>query len=410
MVIFGKVDFVPTFKQKVVKIDRSSRLLLINSNWTVTDSFWAAYIAWDRANNIHSSKLEIDRYFDYGEFPLQQFYNLILETTQNFENLEQATTIGIEVNKNPFLVSGEGIESFDRSQILTNTFLPNLYSTKDFTSKKNYLGLFIAHEIALSDRFYINFEGTFDVVIGDTTALPELPVVEPIENNNFYPELSLSYELTERVFLFATINYAAESIEGRDAKNRPFNSEVYRGIELGIETEIVNNWLTTFSVYRESQNDVTTIDPNEPDFDLQINQQINRSWTGEISGEITRGWWVYGYYSYSDAKVTEDEVIKAGNPVPGVASHTGGLWTSYEIDQGTWQGWGFGGGIAWNGNRPGDTANTFTLPSYLQTDAAIFYSQNNFRAAISVQNLFNTGREDEEVTERSLLGTVWFQF
>jgi outer membrane receptor protein involved in Fe transport len=71
---------------------------------------------------------------------------------------------------------------------------------------------------------------------------------------------------------------------------------------------------------------------------------------------------------------------------------------------------GFGSGISWNGSRFEDAENSFTLPCYLQTDAAIFYAQNNFRAAISIKNLFNAGIEDEEAIERSLLGTAWFQF
>lgn len=99
-----------------------------------------------------------------------------------------------------------------------------------------------------------------------------------------------------------------------------------------------------------------------------------------------------------------------GSSVAGVARHRSGLWTSYEISQGIWQGLGFGGGVIWNSDRPGDTENSFTLPSYLQTDAAIFYTQDNFRVAVSVQNLFDAGREDEEVTERSLFSTLWFQF
>jgi hypothetical protein len=37
--------------------------------------------------------------------------------------------------------------------------------------------------------------------------------------------------------------------------------------------------------------------------------------------------------------------------------------------------------------------------------------QDNFTAAISVQNLFNAGvDDDEEATDRSLFGTVWVQF
>ncbi len=137
---------------------------------------------------------------------MKQFYNLILETNLELATeIKQSTIIGIEVNKNPFLLSGEGINSISPPEASTATVLPSPYFTENFISKKNYLGLFIEHEMTLSDRLSLNFEGTFDVVIGDTTDIPELPSVEPIENNNFYPELSIDYQLSDNIFLFTTI-------------------------------------------------------------------------------------------------------------------------------------------------------------------------------------------------------------
>ena len=392
-------------------------LLSSTPDWTTIDSFSAAYIIWNRSKNLATSKLESEREFDYGEFSLEQFYNLVLETNLEFDSkIEQQATIGIEVNKNLFILSGKGIEILESPRI-DASLLPSPYLSQDFNSKKNYLGLFIEHEILLSDRLALEFEGTFDVAISDTTDFRELPSVDPIEQNNFYPELSLNYELSDceasrrhRLSLYATVGYSAESVEGTDFNSRPFNSEIYRGIELGIETEFSNNWLATLSFYHETQENITTVNPNEPDFDLQIDQQSSNSWTGEIQGEITPDWWLYGFYTYTDATVTEDEVIKVGSSVAAVARHSGGLWTSYETTQGVLKNLGFGSGIFWNGDRYKDAENNFTLPSYLQTDAAIFYSQDNFRAAISVQNLFNAGLEDEEVKERSLFGTLWFQF
>jgi iron complex outermembrane receptor protein len=380
-------------------------------NWTITNSFRAAYVTWDRTHNTSSLQLETERDFDYGEFPLEQFHNLILESNQEFgTEIKQETTIGIEVNKNPFLLSGEGINSTSAPQAASTSILPSPYVAGDFISKKNYLGLFIEHEMTLSDRLSLNFESTLDVIIGDTTDIPELPTVEPVENNNFYPELSLDYELTDNIFLFTTVDYSAEPIEGTDINNNPFKRETYQGIELGIETELNDNWLATLSFYHETQNNITTTDPNEPDFELQINEQTSNYWTGELSGEIIPGWWLYGFYTYTDANVSEDQVITVGSSVTGVARHSGAFWTSYEITEGVWQGLGFGSGFSVNGDRSGDAENSFTLPRYLQTDAAFFYSQDNFRAAISVQNLFNAGIEDEEVARRSLFGTVLIQF
>ncbi|MGL5833254.1 MAG: hypothetical protein ACRC1Z_08475, partial [Waterburya sp.] len=93
----------PIFNPKAIAINRSTQ------PWTITNSFRAAYVSWDRTNNNSSSPLETEREFDYDEFPLEQFYNLILETNQELgTETKQSTTIGIEINKNPFLLSGEG--------------------------------------------------------------------------------------------------------------------------------------------------------------------------------------------------------------------------------------------------------------------------------------------------------------
>ena len=323
--------------------------------------------------------------------------------SSDLREIEQSITIGIEVNKNPFLLSGEGIDSI--LPAIANTVLPSPYRDRDLISKKNYLGLFIEQELALSDRLSWEFEGTFDAAISDTSDLSELFVVEPIEDSNFYPELSINYQLSDRLLWFASLEYAAEPIGGSDVNNRQFKSEIYRGFELGIETELNSNWWAIISFSKETQNNITTNDPDHPDFELQINEQTSNSWTGEIIGEINSGWWLYGFYTYTDATVTEDETIRVGDRVEGVANHRAGLWSTYQVSNGL----GFGTGIVWNNERPGDAENSFTLPTYLQSDIAIFYSTNNLKAAISIQNLFNTGLEDEEVEEQSYLGTVWLQ-
>jgi iron complex outermembrane receptor protein len=62
---------------------------------------------------------------------------------------------------------------------------------------------------------------------------------------------------------------------------------------------------------------------------------------------------------------------------------------TYEIQRGSLQGLGFGGGLLFLGDRQGDLGNSFTLPSYLRTDAAVYYRKNNWKAALNIKNLFN---------------------
>ncbi len=66
------------------------------------------------------------------------------------------------------------------------------------------------------------------------------------------------------------------------------------------------------------------------------------------------------------------------------------LWTTYEIQKGSLKGLGVGLGLFYIGERQGDLENTFTVPHYLRTDAAIYYRRDRFNAAINIRNLFNT--------------------
>ncbi|NEQ28671.1 MAG: TonB-dependent receptor, partial [Microcoleus sp. SIO2G3] len=57
--------------------------------------------------------------------------------------------------------------------------------------------------------------------------------------------------------------------------------------------------------------------------------------------------------------------------------------------EGDLEGLGFGIGLFFQGERQGNLTNTFTLPSFLRTDATVFYRRDCFRASINLQNLFD---------------------
>ena len=78
------------------------------------------------------------------------------------------------------------------------------------------------------------------------------------------------------------------------------------------------------------------------------------------------------------------------------------------MQAGSLQGLGFGGGVRFIGDRPGDIENTFKLPSYWQTDIAIFYRRNNWKAALSIQNTFDV--EYFNSTPLTILGTLLVEF
>ena len=139
---------------------------------------------------------------------------------------------------------------------------------------------------------------------------------------------------------------------------------------------------------------MTTPDP-DPElaaqgFSIQTGEQRSRGIELDIAGEILSGWKVTASYAYTDAEVSEDNSIPVGNQLVNVPKNQASLWTTYEIQKGSWKGFGVGLGLFYVGDREGDLDNSFELPDYLRTDAAVYYRRGPFNAAINIRNLFDT--------------------
>jgi iron complex outermembrane receptor protein len=113
----------------------------------------------------------------------------------------------------------------------------------------------------------------------------------------------------------------------------------------------------------------------------------------DVSGQIGQHWSVIASYAYTDAKTTEDPLY-AGNRLWNVPQNTASLAAVYDF------GAIFGGdqlrvgaGAHYVGERPGDSANSFTLPAYTVADTFATYNTkwggHNVSFQLNVKNLFN---------------------
>ncbi|MBU9263944.1 TonB-dependent receptor [Burkholderia multivorans] len=113
----------------------------------------------------------------------------------------------------------------------------------------------------------------------------------------------------------------------------------------------------------------------------------------DVSGRIGERVNVIASYAYIDAKTIEDPLY-AGNRLWNVARHTASLAAVYDV--GTLAGGDdlrIGAAARYVGARPGDSANSFTLPSYVLADAFATYDtrlgKQKLSFQLNVKNLFN---------------------
>lgn len=302
--------------------------------------------------------------------------------------------------------------------------IPDLETTDDFNSKLDTLGIFLQDQISLADNLKLLVSGRFDVA--DQESADNLAGTNtPQYDNAFSPVVGLVYQPIEPVSLYASYSRSFQPNTGFAVDNVPLEPVRGTQFEVGTRAEFLDGRLsTTLAAYQLTQSNVAVADPSDPDFSTALGEVRSRGIELDVGGEILPGWNVIAAYGFTDAQVTEgDEVFPeffpTGSRLQNVPEHSASLWTTYEIQRGNLQGLGFGAGLFYVGERAGDFGDFFfELPSYLRTDAAVYYRRNNWQVALNVKNLFNVRYFESAVAREritpgeplTLVGSVSVEF
>jgi len=113
----------------------------------------------------------------------------------------------------------------------------------------------------------------------------------------------------------------------------------------------------------------------------------------DVTGKLTESWSMIGSYGYTDARVTEDPIL-TGKALQNVALNTASLYLVYDFGTALPGRLRVGAGAHYVGDRPGDAANAFVLPSYVVADAFATYETRYQTLPViyqlNVKNLFDT--------------------
>jgi len=296
---------------------------------------------------------------------------------------------------------------------------------RDGDSKTETLGIYLQDQIAFSDNFKLLIGGRFDTV--DQNQFDRLSDTRTIQYDEaFTPRIGIVYQPIQPISLYASYSRSFAPNFAQSANNTFLEPERGTQYEVGVKVDFNDKLSATLAAYEITKTNIATPDPNDPDnFSVPIGEQRSRGIELDISGEILPGWNIIAAYGYTDAEITQSNDLRVGSRVPRVPEHKVSLWTTYQFRQGDLQGLGFGLGLYYLSDRIGgdiptnEADDTFTLPSYLRTDAAIYYKRDNWRAAINIENLFgvryfesfNFGRNTViPGAPFTVIGTISFEF
>jgi len=378
-----------------------------------------------RLNHDVNESLELRHALQYLEYAPERYaplYTFFDETTGDVERL--AYFAGGHYQR--FFTNVEAIARFNtgsiQHQVLAgveyrNTLeQPNFQFSADYPAINIFDPVYIGVPYAIEPEFFrddtINTVGVY--VQDQIDILPNLIVLAGLrydfvdqfrttqsvgeEREEFdqsdsalSPRLGIVYQPIEPISLYASYTESFEPSFGasRNADGSIFDPETGRQFEVGIKADLTDTLSLTFAAFDIRKQNVETQDPNDPLLSVQTGEVASRGLELNLGGEILPGWNIVAGYTLLDAFVSEDTTDVEGNALANVPDNQFSLWTTYEIQEGSLDGLGFGLGLFYLSDRPGDLDNSFTLPSYFRTDAALFYERDNWRAQLNVENLFD---------------------
>ncbi|MES1022913.1 TonB-dependent receptor [Gloeocapsa sp. BRSZ] len=277
-----------------------------------------------------------------------------------------------------------------------------------FGTRTDSLGIYLQDQIAFTDNFRILLGGRFDIVNQESsnnfffsgiTTQDE----SQQQDNAFSPRVGILYRPIDPLSLYASFSRSFAPNSAVDEGGQLLEPERGTQLEIGMRGELFDRRLiANLAVFDIRKTNIATFVPPTFSFAEAIGEVRSRGIELDILGELAEGWNIIASYSHTDAEVTEDAGSELeGNRPHAVPRNAFSLWTTYEIQQGSYQGLGFGLGVFFVGDRFGDDANTFNVDSYIRTDAAIFYRQNNWRAAVNFKNLFNIDYIEAPANDRT---------
>jgi len=307
--------------------------------------------------------------------------------------------------------------------------LPLRFTINDSESELERVGVLLQDQIDVTPNLHVLLGGRLDFINQSIdSAAVRIPGLfsQPAfaaerSETAFSPRAGIVYQPFDPVSLYASYSRSFEpnTLERTTLDGDFLDPEEAEQFEVGIKAELIENRLVaTASYFDITQTNVAATDPNNPNFIVPIGEQTSRGFDVTLQGEILPGWNVIASYGLLDAEIQESPDFPEGAQPRNVPDNTASLFTTYEIQEGDLEGLGFGVGLFYVGDRPGDDANTFELDSYLRTDAVLFYEREDWRVGLNFRNLFDVGYFESSVDRRgaipgepfSVLGTLSVSF
>lgn len=260
-------------------------------------------------------------------------------------------------------------------------------------SRLQQRGLILQNQMDLGERTHVLIAAKKAKWISDSDAFfpdGELVNGSHVESEKWVPNYGISFDVTSEVTVYANLLHGfTGSASLNEITGEPLAPLTSKSKEVGVKVSLFDDSITLTSAYFEmQQNNIPVQDPITQDV-IGAQSQFSKGYDLNLSGEILPGWNMSA--SYTHVEFDEPALSDGGVSVfTGEPENSFSLWTSYELQEGKYKGFGAGVGLdAFSDTKGGTAADEFKVPGGASTDVSVFYHGDDYSVTLGVKNVFD---------------------
>jgi iron complex outermembrane receptor protein len=246
--------------------------------------------------------------------------------------------------------------------------LPTPGPQTDRLDEQEAWGVYVQDQIRLGDRLQVRLGARYDDFSQESFNRAARTRVTAADSK-LSPQVGFVFDASEAVTLFAAAGQGFRQNSGADFLGRAFAPEESESVEFGVRATIAD-LEATFALFQMSKTNILTADPVNAGFSVAIGEAESRGVEVDVVGELPGDVDLWISYAYVDAEVARGVLdpnfglaVNAGDRLINVPDHTLSVMTSKDFEV-LGRELELGASLLHVGDRLGETATTFSLPSY----------------------------------------------
>lgn len=258
-------------------------------------------------------------------------------------------------------------------------YVPSSDPLSPIKGKTSQLGLYLHDHITLGRRLTVTLGGRWDQAKSDGQ-----------EDKKFSPSAGATWSLSPGASLYA--NYS-KSFTPTPSWQTTFTGDLLppetgENIEAGLKVQTADGALSgSIAAYQLTRQNVATDDPDHLFFYVVTGQQRSRGVEVEGAWRPTKAVEVTAAYAHIDAKITKDNTLPVGLPLPNFPENSLNLWGKYTVQEGIFARLGISLGLLYNSDKHLYEGQLYTLPAYTLLNAGLSYDFGAWDLQLTADNL-----------------------